>query len=267
MSRIKTKVYRIPVPETAGKPQRPVRIAVIGDLHNRVFGEGNHKLVDVILKQYPDVIFSVGDLTVVKPAKEVQLDVGMSLLKRLACDCPVYCINGNHEMRTKVWPETYPGIYERLRRGLQKPDICFLEDACADLELGGVRLSVFGLELPLVYYKKFSRDFVTAEEIREHIGEPKAQRFNILLAHNPVYFESYALWGADLTLSGHLHGGSVRLPFAGGVISPQLKLFPKYDYGMFEKYKSRMVVTSGLGSHSIAFRFNNPPEVVMLELY
>ena len=70
----------------------------------------------------------------------------------------------------------------------------------------------------------------------------------------------------DLTLSGHLHGGLVRLPFIGGVVSPQVKLFPKYAQGMFEKYRRKMVVTAGLGSHSFALRINNPPEVVVLEL-
>lgn len=267
MSKINIRKYRIPVPETAGKPERPVRIAVIGDLHNRVFGEKNHKLADLIAKQYPDLIFSVGDLTVAKPNKEVRPEIGLALLNRLVCECPVYCINGNHEQRTKIWPDTYPGAYEQLRRGLGRSGIHYLEDACADTEIQGCRLSVFGLELPMEYYQKRSRRFITAEEIRTRIGEPKKNRFNILLAHNPVYFESYALWGADLTLGGHMHGGSVRLPFVGGVISPQLRLFPKYDYGIFEKYRSHMVVTSGLGSHSIAFRLNNPPEVVLLELY
>ena len=267
MSKINVRKYRIPVPETAGKPERPIRIAMIGDLHNRIFGEGNHKLVDLIANQYPDLIFSVGDLTVVKPKKEVRSEIGLALLSRLVCECPVYCINGNHEQRTKAWPEAYPGVYDRLRHGLSKPGICYLEDDRADIEISGCRISVFGLELPMKYYQKRCRKFITAEEIRTRIGEPKANRFNILLAHNPIYFESYALWGADLTLGGHMHGGSVRLPFAGGVISPQLRLFPKYDYGLFEKYKSRMVVTSGLGSHSIAFRLNNPPEVVLLELY
>lgn len=267
MSRIHIRKYRIAVPETAGKPEHPIRIAVIGDLHNRIFGEGNHKLVDLISNQYPDMVFSVGDLTVAKPNKEVRPETGMALLNRLACECPVYCINGNHEQRTKTWPDTYPGAYERLRRGLNKVGIHYLENAREAVDIRGCRLSVFGLELPMEYYRKNCRTFITADEIRTRIGEPEAGRFNILLAHNPIYFESYALWGADLALGGHLHGGSVRLPFLGGVISPQLRLFPKYDYGLFEKYKSRMVVTSGLGSHSIAFRLNNPPEVVLLELY
>ena len=66
------------------------------------------------------------------------------------------------------------------------------------------------------------------EQVTEALGAPKEGCCNVLLAHNPVYFDTYAAWGADLTLSGHLHGGIVRLPLLGGVISPQMKLFPDY---------------------------------------
>lgn len=266
MSRIKTKKYHIVIPQEDNRPERPVRIAMIGDLHNRRFGEGNCRLVDTILKQYPDMVLSVGDLTVSKPNKEINLDIGLSLLKRLACDCPVYCVNGNHEFRTKLYPETYPGAYARLTAGLHNGGIRLLENERCDVELAGAKMTLYGLDIPPKYYKKWGQDFISAEEIRELIGEPSRERFGILLAHNPVYFESYALWGADLTLSGHLHGGSVRLPFVGGVASPQMKLFPKYAYGMYQKYQRRMIVTAGLGTHSFVPRLNNPPEVVILEL-
>lgn len=265
MNRIKVRSYRIALPGD-NKPEQPIRIAMIGDLHNRVFGEANNKLVKTIIELFPDLVFSVGDLTVSKPGKETNLDVGVSLLKRLACECPVYCINGNHEFRTKIYPESYKGVYEKLLANFRKIGIHLLEDECAELDIKGAKLAVHGFELPAKYFKKFSTDFITAEEIREHLGEPREGRFNILLAHNPMYFESYALWGANLTLSGHLHGGSVRLPFLGGVISPQIKLFPKYCCGLYQKYGRKLVVTAGLGTHSFALRFNNPAEVVLLEL-
>lgn len=266
MGKIKIKYYRVPMTEPENRPEKPIRIAVIGDLHDRLFGEANNKLVEAIQKQYPDMVLSVGDLTVCKPGREAKYGIGLSLLKRLACDCPVYCINGNHEFRTKIYPETYEGMYGAISGGLRKSGIVLLEDEKCDVDIHGARLSLFGFELPAKYYKKLGKEYVTAEEIREHIGTPQENRYNILLAHNPVYFESYALWGADLTLSGHLHGGLVRLPFLGGLVSPQIKLFPKYAYGMFEKYGRRLVVTSGLGSHSFALRVNNPAEVVLLEL-
>lgn len=267
MSKIKMKSYRLSVSGRKGKPEKPIRIAVIGDLHNRKFGEGNNRLVSAILGQYPDMVFCVGDMTVCKPGKETKPETALALLKRLACDCPVYCINGNHEFRSKAYPRTYPNVYSKWVNGLRSGGVVLLEDEKTYIECNGVTLVLYGFELPLKYYKKRSREILPAEEIREHLGEPEEDRYNILLAHNPEYFESYALWGADLTLSGHLHGGSVRLPVVGGVISPGLRLFPKYDHGLYEKYAHKMVVTSGLGTHSIAMRINNPPEVVVLELY
>ncbi len=266
MRKIKVKHYRVLIPPRFGRPQRPIRIAVIADLHNRLFGEGNNELVETVQQQYPDLIFSLGDLTVCRRGKEADISVGAALLKRLACDCPVYCVNGNHEYRAKVYPASYPGVYARLSGELKNAGITLLENAKAQIDLAGTRLTLYGLELPLKYYRKWSKEFVTADQIRGRIHSPDKDRYNILLAHSPVYFESYALWGANLTLSGHLHGGTVRLPLLGGVISPQMKLFPRYAYGMFEKYGRRMIVTSGLGTHSCAMRINNPPEVVVLNL-
>ncbi|EET58204.1 hypothetical protein BRYFOR_09843 [Marvinbryantia formatexigens DSM 14469] len=239
---------------------------MLGDLHNRVFGEGNSQLVEIIRKQYPDLIFSVGDLTVCHAGQEVNPDIGLALLKRLACDCPVYCVNGNHEYRAKQYPKVYGGVYQKITAELHKGGITLLENARVPVEVNGARLMIHGLEIPEKYYKRFGSAYMPAEEIRALIGEPDEERYNILLAHNPVFFESYALWGANLTLSGHLHGGLVRLPFIGGVISPQVKLFPRYAQGMFEKYRHKMVVTAGLGSHSLALRVNNPPEIVVLEI-
>ena len=94
------------------------------------------------------------------------------------------------------------------------------------------------------------------------LPEGRQDCFQILLAHNPDYFPAYAAWGADLVLSGHLHGGVIRLPLLGGVISPRLHLFPHYDGGKFTCGNSTMIVSRGLGMHTIPFRFNNPGELV-----
>lgn len=259
--------YRISIPESKGKPKEPIRIAVIGDLHNRRFGEGNSRLVSAILNQYPDMVLCVGDMMVCGGEKEAKLEAGLSLLKRLACDCPVYCVNGNHEFRAKTYPETYQNAYARWVKGLKSCGAVLLEDDRTQVSCKGTVMDIYGLEIPMKYYQRRSKGLMSAEEIREHIGEPAADHYNILLAHAPYFFESYALWGADLTLAGHLHGGSVRLPFAGGVMSPQWQLFPKYDRGLYEKLAHKLVVTAGLGTHSMVMRINNPPEVVILELY
>lgn len=84
-----------------------------------------------------------------------------------------------------------------------------------------------------------------------------------LLAHSPFPAESYFAWGADLTLSGHVHGGIVRIPGIGGLLSPERKLFPKYSKGLYTKDGKYLYVNCGIGK----LRLGNPPEVTMLELH
>ena len=93
------------------------------------------------------------------------------------------------------------------------------------------------------------------------IGKTRRGRCNILIAHNPDYFEEYSDWGADLVLSGHIHGGIMRLPVLGGVIAPSYRLFPKYDGGIFKEKNSTMLLSRGIGSHTIPLRFFNPAEL------
>ncbi|MDE6892596.1 MAG: hypothetical protein K2P50_12455, partial [Lachnospiraceae bacterium] len=97
------------------------------------------------------------------------------------------------------------------------------------------------------------------------IGRPDKSRATVLIAHNPRYFEVYAGWGADFVVSGHVHGGLMRLPFLGGVISPALKLFPKYDGGEFHEGKSTLILGRGLGTHTLPIRIFNPGEVVVID--
>ena len=92
------------------------------------------------------------------------------------------------------------------------------------------------------------------------------ESFQVLIAHNPQYFQEYAGWGADLTVSGHVHGGIIRLPLIGGVISPAIALFPKYDGGKFVRDGKTMILSRGLGTHTIHVRFYNPGEVAVIRV-
>ena len=108
-------------------------------------------------------------------------------------------------------------------------------------------------------------------EMKETLGEPDPEKFCLLLAHSPLFFEEYAAWGADLTLSGHFHGGTIRLPLVGGVMTPQYQFFYPRCAGYFElpgkgREKSRMIVGRGLGTHSINIRLNDKPQVVVVRL-
>ncbi|SHH94836.1 metallophosphoesterase [Clostridium grantii] len=89
---------------------------------------------------------------------------------------------------------------------------------------------------------------------------------NILLVHNPKYFEKYSNWGADLIFSGHVHGGIIRLPYLGGLLSPDRRFFPKYDNGVYENNGNKMIVSRGLGNSHLNLRINNKPELIVVTL-
>ena len=128
-----------------------------------------------------------------------------------------------------------------------------------------IRDSIWGLELDQSYFRRGRTAQLTSSVIEGLLGKPDEQCYNILLAHHPSYFPAYAVWGADLSLSGHLHGGMIRLPFLGGVVSPQVRLFPKYDKGMYMLDGKKLIVSAGLGNHTVNLRINNPPELVVID--
>ena len=90
--------------------------------------------------------------------------------------------------------------------------------------------------------------------------------FTLLLSHRPELFDTYADHDIDLVLSGHAHGGQFRLPLIGGLVAPDQGLFPKYDAGLYSEGNTSMIVSRGLGNSIIPVRFNNRPEVVLIEL-
>lgn len=155
---------------------------------------------------------------------------------------------------------------------------------CLDEQTGvrgrDCKLSIHGLSLDMVYYlrskKNVGQDCSDASDqerrksvqefLTSVLGKKDEDIFHILIAHNPIYFKEYAAWGADLIFSGHVHGGLIRLPFLGGVVSPSFQLFPKYDAGKFTKDGKHMIISRGLGTHSNMPRIFNPPELVVVNL-
>lgn len=101
----------------------------------------------------------------------------------------------------------------------------FLENDSTVFEKDGRKINIYGTDLKKSVYKNenggyAALDRITSDELTQSLGDAK-EGFNILLAHNPFFFEEYAKWGADLTFSGHVHGGAVYVPFIGGILSPE----------------------------------------------
>ena len=236
------------------------RILLFADLHGASYGKDNQKLFDRIKNEDPDIVLVPGDLVTCYEKNIRKKKSAAQFIRRISENFPTYFSPGNHERKLL---ETYGSLgitYSELKK-LMGEKIRILENQSTDVD--GIRIT--GLDLPLTYYERFHAPELTTDAITERIGT-KTDAFTVLLAHHPDYAPSYAAWGAELTLSGHNHGGIVRLPFLGGVISPRLKLFPKYDHGLFFEKDRCEVVTSGAGSHSVPIRLGNLPEIVIITL-
>lgn len=251
------------------------RIAHLSDLHGQLWGNHNRELLKPVFDFRPHVIAMTGDMAGETDASFPEL---FSLIKKLSSAFPVCYSLGNHEIRMS------PEVCKQLLKGLKTAGAQILDNSCVYLTPGGScclksdrkqtdapSLKICGINIPLFYYKDplakpYRPDaWLTAEDIRRLIGPCSQKEPVILLAHNPAYFPSYAEWGADLTLSGHVHGGIVRLPFFGGVLSPDVSFFPKYDGGHFLENNRHLIVSRGLSSQFLP-RINNPMELIFITL-
>lgn len=233
------------------------RFVLISDLHNQEYGNKNDKVINAIKKINPDFIVLAGDL-VTSVAKE-DMTPGINLMKALCHDYKIYYGLGNHETRMKQDRKEFGDKFDLLKKELQDKNIVFLENK--SIAIPEFNIQMTGLELDLAYFAHFHKKKMADDYIAQSAAPPAKNKCNLLIAHNPDYFEEYAAWGADLVLSGHVHGGIMRLPLLGGVIAPSYRIFPKYDGGVFREGKSVMLLGRGLGSHTLPLRFFNPAEL------
>lgn len=234
------------------------RIAHISDLHNTEFGEDNQKLQRRISEGKPDIIVITGDLV---DANRINVDIALRFAADAVQTAPVYYVMGNHEACV---PQEQ---YTALVNGLKEAGVTILAHESVQLKRGDSQITLAGLADPT-----FNLDGEMAGALSDVVKtrldalmQPK-DNFTILLSHRPELFETYAESGIDLVLSGHAHGGQFRIPFIGGVAAPNQGFFPKYDAGLFTRGNTNMIVSRGLGNSTIPMRFNNRPEVVMIEL-
>ena len=258
-----TEKYRIASEKIHGQGKT---IVFLTDLHNKEFGEENSRLLETVRKVKPDAVLFGGDGMVAKRGNS-DVRIPLALLTELAKEFPLYCGNGNHESRMLWKSEFYGEAYEYYRTALENAGIRYLSNEAADLDSD---IRIYGLDLPKSAYLPRSGE-IPEGLLKETLGEPDPEKFCLLLAHSPLFFEEYAAWGADLTLSGHFHGGTIRLPLVGGVMTPQYQFFYPRCAGYFElpgkgREKSRMIVGRGLGTHSINIRLNDKPQVVVVRL-
>ena len=262
LSCFRVRRYKIDVPKK-WRPDEPVHIVFLSDLHGKKYGKNNEKLINAVRKESPDLIISGGDM-LIRGRENTAIDAA-ELLKKISVIAPVYCANGNHEQRMRENPREYKDLYQRYRGTLQSY-VHFLENDSIDLFIKGMKMTITGLEIPISCYGHFREKPLLMKEITDCVGIAEEDSYQILLAHNPVYMKQYQEWGANLTLAGHLHGGIVRIPGIGGVITPQVQLFPKYSGDMYHEGDHYGIVSRGLGTHTVNIRLFNMAELVSVSL-
>ncbi len=258
--KITTARYRI-----GTKFDSPIRLVQLSDVHDDLDKGKAQEILDAVIAVKPDVILCTGDLLTAKHGR-FRMDGAADLVRNLCGIGPVYYVDGNHEVRLAENRNTYGDAYETWRRILTEAGVHVLDDRMEMLEINGVSLSLGGYVAPLSSYARHGRILPDEKDLKSALGSPAREAYNILLCHHPDLFPAGAKWGADLMLSGHVHGGIIRLPLLGGVFGAEWKLFPRYDRGLFRIGDSHMCVSAGLGSHTIKFRFLNPPEIDVIEL-
>lgn len=244
------------------KLRKECTLALISDVHNKVYGEKNAPLIKAVKKINPDFIILAGDLVTAKRSDGMM--PGIELVKALGKDFKIYCGLGNHETKIKQISAGSGNRFELLKKSLADENIIWLENDSTELLEYNIKIT--GLELELKYFRHFRQNRMDEGYLERVLGKADKNKCNVLIAHNPDYFREYAEWGADLSLAGHVHGGIMRLPFLGGVLSPSYRLFPKYDGGVFKENGAAMLLGRGIGSHTIPLRFFNPAQLYAVTL-
>ena len=149
---------------------------------------------------------------------------------------------------------------------MEAAGVTVLEDAQTDISLTGEFIRLIGVNDPSYQTDYLFGDAKTVMNTKLEELHTEQDRFTILLSHRPELFETYVDHDLDLVLSGHAHGGQFRLPFVGGLVAPNQGFFPEYDAGLYSMNHTNMIVSRGIGNSILPFRFNNRPEVIIIEL-
>ena len=231
------------------------RIAHVSDLHNAEMGKNNEKLLTMLRDADPDMIAITGDLV---DSRNTDIEVALQFVREAVKIAPCYYVTGNHEARISE--------YDELKAGMEAAGVTVLEDAQTEISLTGEFITLIGVNDPSYQTDYLFGDAKTVMNTKLEELHTEQDRFTILLSHRPELFETYVDHDLDLVLSGHAHGGQFRLPFVGGLVAPNQGFFPEYDAGLYSMNHTNMIVSRGIGNSILPFRFNNRPEVIIIEL-
>lgn len=270
-----------------------LRVLQLTDVHSVRSMEQLDRILEKVKKEEPDLIVVTGDLVdsyyytssvseleaamnmaqgaaggITDIAESVPDALTLQLMEQLLTVAPVYMVYGNHEMVLLDDPENNP-----LKAAMEEAGVILLNHKKVRLEKDGESIWLTGVQDPIILYKDElfagsgdnNRKRLKAEldYVMEDIGE---EDYVILLSHRPEYFDLYTEYAVDLALTGHAHGGQIRLPFIGGLYAPGQGWFPEYTAGLYEQGDFKMITGRGIGDSKNLLRVFNPPEIVVAEL-
>ena len=239
------------------------KIVQLSDFHSKGYRNTTEKIISKIKRINPDIIVMTGDMVSYDMTGTEEFE---KLVKELSEIYPIYYIDGNHEHLAE---KLIPGEYLYFMEFLRELGVITIKNDYVEIYKGNESINLYGVNIPLdwpsgVYVNKLQleRDYV-----EKTLPEADADKFNILLAHNPIFIKQYSKWGANLVLAGHMHGGIVRIPFTNiGLLSPERKIFPRYTAGKFKIKNSVMIVNRGIGASTFKLRLFNNPEITVITL-
>jgi len=249
--RLIVRIYRV----DADAITAPVRLALVTDFHGCDYGPGAVRLVEAMENAEPDVVLLAGDIF----DDDMPWDASEALVTSLAARWPCFYVTGNHE----YWSERA----EEICRMIEAAGVTVLNMDARTIAINGQRLSICGIPDPEACA------CADAPELRTQLTLAKAQAepgtYTVLLAHRPEKMDAYAEAGFDLVVSGHAHGGQVRLPgLLNGLYAPDQGWLPEYAGGLYRVGETQLVVSRGLARESTRLpRVFNRPELVIVELY
>lgn len=242
--------YSVDAPEITA----PVRLAVVADFHGCDYGPGAQQLLAAIAAEKPDLVLLVGDIY----DDDMPWDASDALVTALAARWTTYYVTGNHE----YWSEEIDEICRRVSAA----GGTVLDMDCRTVEVSGQRLNICGVPDP--YAMVYSGAPETQEQLARAMSLAEPGAFTLLLAHRPELIEDYAAAGFDLVVSGHAHGGQVRLPgLLNGLYAPNQGFLPQYAGGEYRVGNTTLIVSRGLARESTRLpRVFNRPELVVVTL-
>ncbi len=233
-----------------------IRAVLMTDLHSSIFEPGQKPLILRVVDLRPDVIFLSGDM-----ADDRNPFEGMALLLNgIANLAPCYYVTGSHDY--------WSGDINNIKAAITGYGVTVLEGQTTELTVKGQRLLISGIDDPSMAstYPGENEDdaYQRAFNAFDHLDR---EGYNILVAHRPDFITEYGALGFDLVLSGHTHGGQVRIPLIlNGLYAPNQGYFPKHAGGLYNVNGTNLLVSRGLSYYPELPRIFNPPEIVLVEL-